>query len=305
MKNTTEAALLLSMTGFGEARREHDGFSVRVEIRAVNARYLKISIRSNNGITVGVENEVENLIRQMVRRGTVNVNVYLDHEPDPGDYRINSQVLLGYLQQVSQLAVDHGLAPPSGLDSFLLLPGVVSDLSDPAAHSERIRPVVLAAMQEALDKFQQMRQTEGHAMAEDLRANCQRILEIVSQVETRAPMVVEDYRRRLQERMTQLLGPAGTALRAEDILKEASLFAERSDISEELVRLRSHVQQFQGVLRKGGEEAPGRQLDFLTQEMLREVNTMGSKANDVEISHHVVEMKTIVERIREMVQNIE
>ena len=124
-------------------------------------------------------------------------------------------------------------------------------------------------------------------MAEDLRANCQRILEIVSQVETRAPMVVEDYRRRLQERMTQLLGPACTALRAEDILKEASLFAERSDISEELVRLRSHVQQFQGVLRKGGEEAPGRQLDFLTQEMLREVNTMGSKANDVEISPRV------------------
>lgn len=304
-KRATEAALLLSMTGFGEARRERDGFSVRVEIRAVNARYLKIGIRSNNGLTVGVENEVENLVRQVIRRGTVNVSVYLDHEPDAGDYRINQQVLLGYLQQVSQLAVDHGLAPPGGLEGFLLLPGVVSDLSDPAANSERIRPDVLAAVQEALDKLQQMRATEGKAMADDLRGNCQRLLELVSQVETRAPLVVEDYRQRLQERMVQLLGDAAAALRPEDILKEVSFFAERSDISEELVRLRSHVQQFQGFLDKDREEAPGRRLDFLSQEMLREINTMGAKANDVTISHCVVEMKAIVERIREMVQNIE
>ena len=293
------------MTGFGEARREHDGFSVRVEVRAVNARYLKIGIRSNNGLTVGVENEVENLVRQVIRRGTVNVSVFLDYEPDPGDYRINRQVLLGYLQQVSQLAVDHGLVPPGGLEGFLLLPGVVSDLSDPAANSERIRPDVLAAVQEALDKLQQMRATEGEAMADDLRGNCQRLLELVSQVETRAPLVVEDYRQRLQERMVQLLGDAATALRPEDIIKEVSFFAERSDISEELVRLRSHVQQFQGFLDKDREETPGRRLDFLSQEMLREINTMGAKANDVTISHYVVEMKAIVERIREMVQNIE
>jgi len=293
------------MTGFGEARREHEGFSVRVEIRTVNARYLKISIRSNNAIPGGLENEVEALIRRAIRRGTVNVGVFVDHEPQAGDYRINGQVLLGYLKQVSNLAVDHGLVPPTTLDSFLLLPGVVSDLSDPAAQSERIRPVVIAAVEEALDRLQAMRRAEGHAMTEDLRANCQRILELVERVEARAPQVVEDYRQRLQERMNQLLGPAVASLRPEDILKEASFFAERSDISEELVRLRSHVQQFQEILTKGGGEAPGRRLEFLTQEMVREVNTMGAKANDVEISHHVVEMKTLVERIREMVQNVE
>ncbi|MGQ9504514.1 MAG: YicC/YloC family endoribonuclease [Thermogutta sp.] len=293
------------MTGFGEACREQDGFSVRVEIRAVNARYLKIAIRSNNGITVSVENEIENLVRQVVRRGTVNINIYLDHEPDPGDYRINQQVLLGYFQQLSQLAVDHGLVPPATLDPLLTLPGVVSDLSNPAANAERIRPNVLAAVQEALDRFQNMRITEGQAMAEDLRTNCTRLLELVSQVESRAPLVVDDYRQRLQERMAQLLGDAVATLRAEEILKEASFFAERSDISEELVRLRSHVEQIQGILNKTNEEAPGRRMDFLSQEMLREINTMGAKANDVTISHHVVEMKAIVERIREMVQNVE
>ncbi|MGQ9562361.1 MAG: YicC/YloC family endoribonuclease [Thermogutta sp.] len=293
------------MTGFGEACREQDGFSVRVEIRAVNARYLKIAIRSNNGITVSVENEIENLVRQVVRRGTVNINIYLDHEPDPGDYRINQQVLLGYFQQLSQLAVDHGLVPPATLDPLLTLPGVVSDLSNPAANAERIRPNVLAAVQEALDRFQNMRITEGRAMAEDLRTNCTRLLELVSQVESRAPLVVDDYRQRLQERMAQLLGDAVATLRAEEILKEASFFAERSDISEELVRLRSHVEQIQGILNKTNEEAPGRRMDFLSQEMLREINTMGAKANDVTISHHVVEMKAIVERIREMVQNVE
>lgn len=293
------------MTGFGEACREQDGFSVRVEIRAVNARYLKIAIRGNSGITVSVENEIENLVRQVVRRGTVNINVYLDHEPDPGDYRINRQVLLGYFQQVSQLAIAHGLVPPATLDPLLTLPGVVSDLSNPAAHSERIRPTVLAAVQEALDRFQNMRITEGRAMAEDLRMNCTRLLELVSQVESRASLVVEDYRRRLQERMVQLLGDAAATLRAEEILKEASFFAERSDIAEELVRLRSHVQQIQGILDKDEEGTPGRRLDFLSQEMLREINTMGAKANDVTISHHVVAMKAIVERIREMVQNVE
>lgn len=293
------------MTGFGEARRGRDGFAVRVEVRSVNARFLKVVIRSNPMLSAGLEGELESIVRRFVRRGTVQLNVYLDYEPNPDDYRINSRVLLGYLQQISQLAINYGLVPPAGVEALLALPGVVSEMSDPSVHWQELAPLVTEAAQEALTQLQTMRQTEGRAMVEDFRQNCIRILDLTTEVEKRAPLVVENYRQKLQERITQLLGESGPVLHAEDIIKEISFFAERSDISEELVRLKSHVRQFLSTLEDHAEETAGRRLEFLTQEMFREINTMGAKANDAEISQRVVEMKILVERIREMVQNVE
>ncbi|WP_347245764.1 YicC/YloC family endoribonuclease [Thermogutta sp.] len=297
--------MLSSMTGFGEARLQKDDTSFRVEIRAVNNRFLKVLIRCNEGLPAAVESAIENLVRKQIRRGTVQVTLFLDRHPRPGDYRINSQVLLGYYRQVEAAALNAGLTPPSGIEPFLMLPGIVSELVDPSAYVAEILPSLLTVVTEALEQLQAMRIREGHAMAADMRATCLRIYSLSEEVEQRAPLVVENYRQRLQERMARLLGEAAGVLKAEDILKEAGLFAERADISEEIVRLRSHIQQFLSVLEEPGDETPGRRLEFLTQEMFREINTMGAKANDAEISRCVVDMKTQVERLREMVQNVE
>ena len=144
---------------------------------------------------------------------------------------------------------------------------------------------------------------EGRAMAADLAANCRAVAASLDQIERRAPLVVEDYRNRLLDRLQKTLAEFDVALDPADVIKEVSLFADRSDISEEIVRLRSHLEQFQATMELP--ESSGRKLDFLTQEMFREANTIGSKANDVEIARHVIEIKTAIERIREMIQNIE
>jgi uncharacterized protein (TIGR00255 family) len=148
-----------------------------------------------------------------------------------------------------------------------------------------------------------MRADEGRAMADDLEVNCRSIAECLDRIERRAPLVVDDYRGRLHERLQRVLAEYKVALEPADLIKEVSLFADRGDISEEIVRLRSHLNQFRSTMELP--ESSGRKLDFLTQEMFREANTIGSKANDVEIAQNVIEMKTAVERIREMVQNIE
>lgn len=297
--------MLISMTGFGEARLQGDNMALRVEIRAVNNRFLKISLRCNEDLAASAENELETIVRNYVRRGTVQLNVFIEREPEASQYRVNRQVLLGYWQQTAALAADVGLAPPTGLEAFFALPGVVTEREDVGAQSEKLLPLLRQVVTDALEKLQQMRQQEGQAMALDMQANCQRILTLTDQVERRAPLIVENYRQRLQERIGRLLADSGVSLQPEDILKEVGLFAERADISEEIVRLRSHIQQFLAIVAGDGEETPGRRLEFLTQEMFREINTMGSKANDAEVSQCVVEMKTHVERLREMVQNVE
>jgi uncharacterized protein (TIGR00255 family) len=154
-----------------------------------------------------------------------------------------------------------------------------------------------------MENLAKMRAAEGQAMATDLLANCRGIATGLDAIERRAPGMVEGYRNRLEERLKKLLADYKVTLDAGDLIKEVSLFAERSDISEEVVRLRSHLVQFESTM--GMAESAGRKLEFLTQEMFREANTIGSKANDVEISQWVIEIKTAIERIREMIQNIE
>jgi uncharacterized protein (TIGR00255 family) len=148
-----------------------------------------------------------------------------------------------------------------------------------------------------------MRREEGLAMATDLAANCRAAVASLDRVERRAPLVIDEYRSRLFDRLKRTLAELNVVLQPADVIKEVGLFADRSDISEEIVRLRSHLEQFQATMALP--ESSGRKLDFLTQEMFREANTIGSKANDVEIAKHVIEIKTSIERIREMIQNVE
>jgi uncharacterized protein (TIGR00255 family) len=156
---------------------------------------------------------------------------------------------------------------------------------------------------EALQQFSAMRAEEGQTMAVDMRANCRLILGELTQIESRAPLVIDAFRNRITDKLNKLLAEMGTRIEPADVVREIGIFTERSDISEEIVRLKSHLEQFETAMQV--EEAAGRKLDFLTQEMFRETNTIGSKANDATIAHHVIEIKTAIERIREMIQNIE
>jgi uncharacterized protein (TIGR00255 family) len=294
--------LLLSMTGFGEARREQGPAAVSVELKAINSRYLKLYIRATEGYG-SLEPRIESLIRSKIRRGTVQVNVRVDRAASPEDYRINAGVLSGYRRQLEAIGREWSLPVTPSLESLLLLPGVVSDHAagslDPAADW----PMIRDALEAAIDNLDRMRSEEGQAMAADLAANCRLLGTGLDAVEERAPVVVEAYRSRLEERLNNILAQIDVTLSPADVLKEVGLFADRADVSEEITRLRSHLDQFATIM--GEPESSGRKLEFLTQEMVREVNTIGSKASDAEISRHVVEMKTAVERIREMIQNVE
>jgi uncharacterized protein (TIGR00255 family) len=292
------------MTGFGESHCQQDGLAVAVEIRTINNRFFKLAVRTGEGYAA-LEPLVETVVRQAVHRGTVQVNVWVDRRPSPEDYRINVDVLERYRQQLlAEIGKwQSGRPDDAPLAALLTLPGVVDDASAKAIDAVADWPLVERVLQAALENLGRMRSSEGRAMAADLTANCRAVAASLERVERRAPLVVEDYRNRLYERLRKVLAELQVTLEPADLIKEVGLFADRGDISEEIVRLRSHLEQFQATMELP--ESSGRKLDFLTQEMFREANTIGSKANDVEIARHVIEIKTAIERIREMIQNVE
>jgi uncharacterized protein (TIGR00255 family) len=299
--------LLLSMTGHGEAHRQAEAVAVAVEVRTVNNRYLKFGFRATEGYQ-SLEPQVEAVVRQHIRRGTITVNLQVNREPSAEDYRLNEVVLKGYLAQLQRLSGQAISLDSSPLDSLplaslLALPGVVRE---PTAGLELIEeqwPLIGSVLAAALKSLDQMRSDEGRSMATDLTENARSIARELSAIERRAPQVVDAYRGRLQDRLNKLLGELGVQVQPADIVREVGIFAERSDIAEEIVRLRSHLEQFDAMM--ATKESSGRKLEFLTQEMFRETNTIGSKANDAEIARHVIEIKSAIERMREMIQNVE
>jgi uncharacterized protein (TIGR00255 family) len=290
------------MTGFGGANCQERGLSVAVEVRAVNSRFFKLSFRASDGYS-GLEPQVEELARQTIRRGTVQVNLRVERTRSAQDVCINSEVLSGYRTQLATLAQKWNDTRPIALESLLLLPGVVEDRAAGLIDPTEQWPTIRDTLSTALANLMKMRADEGAAMAADLLLNCRTIAASLNDVLLRAPQVQVAYRSRLEERLRSALAEFQVTVELADIVKEVMLFAERGDISEEIVRLRSHLEQFDSIVALP--ESSGRKLEFLTQEMFREANTIGSKANDVEIAKAVIEMKTAIERIREMIQNIE
>lgn len=291
------------MTGHGEAHRHQERVAIAVEVRSVNNRYFKLTFRASEGFS-SLEPLVEAVAREQVRRGTLQVNLRINREPTADDYRFNEAVLVGYTQRLDQLMAEEKIAPHDvRVESLMLLPGVVTERGAGWDVVESLWPQVEPVLKEALANLAKMRVEEGRAMQSDLLANLDTVEQELRQVEVRAPRVVESYRARLGERLNKLLADFGVTVSAADVIREVGLFAERCDISEEIVRLKSHLDQFANVIQK--EETPGRKLEFITQEMVRETNTIGSKANDADIARHVIEIKSIIERIREMIQNVE
>jgi uncharacterized protein (TIGR00255 family) len=292
--------MLLSMTGYGDGRAENERFSVLAEVRCVNNRHLKVTIRSPDNCG-GFDAEIERLTRLGIVRGTISVTIRMIPRGAQTYGTINTDVLSAYWAQFHQWSRE-ALAPVSDVTSLLSLPGVIA--SDALmAVTEEEWPVFETALQTALGKVQAFRRTEGKAMRDEMARHCDVIEGSLGEIITRAPLVVIAYRDKIKQRVNDLLRDSGVTVSDVDFLREVNIFADRCDITEEIARLKSHIDQFRQTL--DAHPSAGRKLEFLCQEIFREINTIGSKANDVTIAHHAVDAKTSVEKIREIVQNVE
>jgi uncharacterized protein (TIGR00255 family) len=293
---------LLSMTGFGDARHERSGHALSAEVRTINNRHFKLNLRTTEGYGA-LESRIEAVVREYVRRGTVNVNVRIRHMSSAGDYRVNPEVLEAYVDQLQKIAAKRNLPEEMRLESLIGLPGVIEELSTEAHDADNVWPLLEPTLRAALENLTEMRMAEGNALSDDLRRQCETVDASLKNIAARSPQIVEGYRQRLQDRVGEALAQFKVAIEPLDLVREVCVFADRSDISEEIVRLRSHLGQFAQAMQAA--DSAGRKLEFICQEMGRETNTIGSKASDAEISHEVVEIKTALERIREQIQNVE
>ncbi|MBI1311926.1 YicC family protein [bacterium] len=294
--------MLLSMTGFGNASGQNERFTAAAEIKAVNNRYLKVSTRFPD-VLASLEPEFERLIRESIARGTVSLNLRFAPVGQGSRYHIVPEVVAAYSHQLRQIGVQQSLPVPEWSDAILSLPGVVADELGSTVDPEVEWPLLEQTIREAIERLQEFRQREGEAMQRDLTLNCDIISERVGKIAERAPDVVSAYRDKVLDRVSEMLKGSGASVQPNDLIREVSVFADRCDINEEITRLRCHVEEFRKVM--DAPQSQGRKLDFLSQEMFREINTTGSKASNVEIAHHVVEMKAAVEKIREVLQNVE
>jgi uncharacterized protein (TIGR00255 family) len=292
--------MLRSMTGFGAstsaaARKP----ALRVEVRSVNHRHLAVKIRLPEG-QAALEADVEKRVRARCARGSVSVNISAEVQAGAEGVSIDHELAGRYGKELEGLARKLGMSSELSLEALLALPGVVGlGRSNGVALDQR---ELLRLVDEALEHMLEMRTAEGQALAADLRKNARALEQLAARIAKRMPRVVRAHRKSLEERVSELLGDKFT-LSQGDLAREIALLADKLDISEELSRLESHMQQFESFLKKGGRV--GRQLDFLVQELFREVNTIGSKCSDATIAHWVVEAKACVERLREQVQNVE
>lgn len=292
--------MIRSMTGFGRGETSGEAFNLTVEIKAVNHRYLDISIRLPKELNL-LEEEIRGQIRRVLSRGRVDAFVRYTLPPEAvRAVTINLQLAQVYLEKAQELKRQTGMLSELGLADLLRMPEVVQ-LSETELDVEALRTTLATVVEQAVQGVAAMREQEGARLAEDMSDRLDMLADLLVRVEQRCPQVVEDYRVRLESRLQELL--QDNMIDPSRLAQEVAMFADRSCIAEEVVRLRSHFVQFKKLLK--ADDAVGRKLDFLLQEMNREVNTIGSKANDAEIAILVVDMKSELEKIREQAQNIE
>lgn len=288
------------MTGFGRGEARQGGTTWVVECSSVNRKQLEVAVSLPRDLS-DLEIQVRNQVSALCSRGRVNVQVRSDQAMVEDTMpQLDEAVAAKYVQQLRELAGRLGISPELSLSEVVRLPGVlVSKTAETVA--EDIWPVLQTALAAALQQFVAMRSTEGSHLREEMEARLNTIESLATQIAEKAPAVPEHQRTVLRQRLEQ----AGLPLPLDDerLLKEIALFADRTDISEELSRAASHLKQFRTYL--ASDEPVGRSLDFLVQEFFREFNTMGSKCNNAEIAHHVVSAKTELEKIREQIQNVE
>lgn len=293
--------MIVSMTGFGDATAERDGTHYAVEIRSLNNRFFKPVIKLPETVS-GLEPELETLLREKLGRGSITFILKMRLDSAEAAYHINTQALKSYLEQLQSVK---GLDRLVQIDlaSLVQLPGVCQEPRDETDEIQKHGGTIRALAAQAIERLQAMREREGKGLFAELMKQVQSITVALAQIQKRAPLVIEDYHKRLQQRVNQLLDKAELRVSEVDLIKEVAVFAERADIAEEIQRLTSHLNAFEEAGRK--DEHAGRKLDFITQEMLREANTIGSKANDAAIARNIVEIKGAIDRLKEQVQNVE
>src|SRR5512133_2981721 len=292
--------MIKSMTGYGKGGASSARGTFSVEIRSVNHRYGEVSVRLPRAF-LSLENEIKRQISATLKRGKIDVTVQWEEisgvEAVP---QLNGELAKGYFDNFSRLSSELGLMQEVPLSLILAQKGVLRDVSAVIEENEFL-PQLTEAVSSALAAIDGMRTREGAALAADLLARRAQIAEWVNQVSERTPLMVVDYQQKLSARLEQLLG--ATEMDPARLAQEVAMLADRCDMTEELVRLASHFTQFDEALRM--KESVGRKLDFLMQEMNREVNTIGSKANDAAIASLVIQIKAEMEKMREQVQNVE
>ena len=293
--------MIVSMTGFGDATAERDGTHYSVEIRSLNNRFFKSVIKLPDNVS-GLEPELETMLREQLGRGSITYIHKMRSQSAEAAYLINTEALDAYLAQLQNIKHANGNLNID-LGALLALPGVCQEPRDESDEIERHGTTIREITAKAVIKLNTMRAREGEALFKDLMKHITVISTNLSEIAKRAPFVIDDYHKRLTQRVNTLISKAELTVNQADLLKEVAVFAERADISEEIQRLTSHLEAFESACRTS--DHAGRKLDFITQEMLREANTIASKANDAQIARHIVEIKGAIDRLKEQVQNVE
>jgi uncharacterized protein (TIGR00255 family) len=289
------------MTGFGRASAAISTGAITVEVKSVNNRFLKVGTRLPD-LFNELETDIEARIRNKLLRGTVYCNISMDRGNRDKSFRLNEQLIRDWMPRLGKLAAELKTEPPT-MAEILTMDGVVLEETEKLEADDAMKEALFAALDEALNGLAEMRAREGESLKKDLDARVQKVAGLAKDVEVRAPRVVAEYRDKLKARIEKLLADTGVGLEPETVVREVAYFADKADITEETTRLEHHCAQFLGVIAGKGEV--GRRLDFIAQEMLRETNTIASKANDAELATIAVEMKSEIERIKEQVQNLE
>ena len=292
--------MVKSMTGYGRAVETVNGREFTVEIRSVNNRYLDCTVKLPRSFSFA-EEAVKAAVKAAVSRGKVDVYISVRSETEADvQVTLNKPVLEGYLAAMRQMVADYGVRDDISVSTLSRMSDIFV-VDKPKADEDQLKADLLSVVDKALCAYDARRVTEGLALENDLRSRANTILELVKQVEEQNPKTVSDYRKRLEEKMREVL--ENTSIDESRILTEAAIFADKVAVDEETVRLRSHLEQMDEMLRGNG--GIGRKLDFLLQEMNREANTTGSKCTDVKVARIVVDIKAELEKIREQPQNIE
>lgn len=292
--------MIKSMTGFGRAQAESDGYAITVEIKTVNHRYSDIFIRMPRHLTF-MEERVRNEVLKKVSRGKIDVYITLEETKDaPKNVVCDLELIKAYMEAFNLLKSQYGIKDDAGLSLFARIPDIFI-VKKQETDEERLWSLLKPVLDDALNCVVLMREKEGKELKSDFIQKCSYIEHMIEEIAKRAPCVVDDYKNRLEARIKELVQLQN--IDEYRIATEVAIFADRCSIDEEIVRLKSHIEQVRHTLDMC--QPVGRKLDFLIQEMNREINTIGSKANDIFITRIVVDLKSEIEKLREQVQNIE
>jgi uncharacterized protein (TIGR00255 family) len=294
--------MLNSMTGYGEAEGEINGVSYAVEIKAVNNRYLKTIVKLPEAVAF-LEENVERLLRKNLSRGTVNYVLRFKDVSANALFDIDETALRAVMERLNRVKSSADIDGTIDIGSLLSLPGIIRPTLPDEEMAEQVKEIVLDVTQRAVDKLKQMRAAEGNCLEAELESYCQAIRENLEKIRARSAVVMQEHAKRLRKRVDELLAEAKLKLDEETLAREVAILADKSDISEETARLDSHLQQFAESCQTN--DQAGRRLDFISQEMLREANTIASKASDTEIIRYVVDIKCRIDRVKEQIQNVE